>query len=370
MKSTLCLLFVLIVSVFATAPETFDVVFQTSQGDFVLSLNRTWSPNGVDHLFDLVTAQYYDINYFFRVIQSPTPFVAQWGINGNPSVSQKWNITIPDDPVVVSNTVGTVAYAAEMNGNTACCRTTQLFINYGDNSFLDKSGFAPIGVITQGFSNTMKFFSGYGENPDQTLIYEQGNSYLEANFPKLDYISTARISPDFFIVTFQSSAGPFDITVNRTWAPNSADRFYELIQAGYYDSNYVYKVIDTPIPFIAQWGINGDPKITAQWNTSIENDPLVVSNTIATVAFAGDIVNNKVINRNTQIFINYRSNPQLDQYGYAPFGFISYALTNTYSFYNQYGNSPSEQLYIQYGNEFIEENYPKLDYIKGAAIQN
>ncbi|KAF2073942.1 hypothetical protein CYY_004729 [Polysphondylium violaceum] len=205
MKKSLLVAFCIIV-VFAitgcnsqsTAPNTFNVLFETSIGNIELTLNRSWAPVGVDHFYDLIQANYYDQNAFFRVIQSPRPFVAQWGIAADPDISAKWNFTINDDPVVGnSNTIGTISYAAEMNSNNyACCRTTQLFINFGDNSFLDSMGFVPFGYVKSGLDVAMKFYSGYGEQPDQTLIYSEGNSYLQENFPLLDYLTSATIIND------------------------------------------------------------------------------------------------------------------------------------------------------------------------------
>eukprot|EP01133_Synstelium_polycarpum_P012634 gene12634-14840_t len=177
-----------------STPETFNVVFTTTQGDINLFVNRSWAPHGVDHFYTLLQANYYNENAFFRVIESPQPFVAQWGISGTPATSTKWNMTIPDDPISQSNLAGTVTYAAEMNSNNmACCRTTQLFINYVDNGFLDSEGFVPIGIITSGLENAKKFYSKYGENPDQDLIYTEGNAYLKKKFPKLDYLVSTKI---------------------------------------------------------------------------------------------------------------------------------------------------------------------------------
>ncbi|EGG20813.1 cyclophilin-type peptidylprolyl cis-trans isomerase [Cavenderia fasciculata] len=178
-----------------TAPDTFVVAFTTTKGSFSATFNRSWAPYGVDHFYTLIQAGYYNDNAFFRVIDQPRPFVAQWGIASDPAVSQKWNITIPEDSIVgISNVAATITYAAEMNSQgLACCRTTQLFINYGDNSFLDPEGFIPIGMITSGFNNVLQFYSGYGENVDQGLLYSQGAAYLK-NFPSLDYLQSATLS--------------------------------------------------------------------------------------------------------------------------------------------------------------------------------
>jgi len=173
------------------APDNFQVTFQTTKGEVQLNVTRSWSPYGVDRFYTLLNEKYYNDNGFFRVIAK---FVAQFGINGHPEISAKWeNKDIPNDPVVQSNLRGFVSFAAEMNGSKAYGRTTQLFINYVDNSYLDTYGFTPFAFITQGMSVIDSLYSDYGETPDQGQIYKQGNSYLSANFPKLDYLKTAVI---------------------------------------------------------------------------------------------------------------------------------------------------------------------------------
>jgi len=180
-----------VISAAQQAPETFVVTFNTSKGVFEVAVNRSWAPYGADRFYTLVTSQYYDGNAFFRVIDK---FVAQWGINGDPATSAKWeNLEIPNDPVVKSNLRGYVSYAAEMQGSKTCCRTTQLYLNYVDNSRLDQYGFSPFGFIQTGMSVADQFYNQYGEAPDQDQIYSQGNAYLKQNFPLLDYIVTATV---------------------------------------------------------------------------------------------------------------------------------------------------------------------------------
>jgi peptidyl-prolyl cis-trans isomerase A (cyclophilin A) len=125
--------------------------------------------------------------------------MAQFGMNGDPRVSAAWErLTIPDDPVKQSNKRGMVTFAAESAPNT---RLTQLFINYGDNANLDGLGFAPIGQVVDGMAVVDSLYPGYGEGapdgsgPSQDRIAAQGNAYLTKEFPKLDYIRTARIVP-------------------------------------------------------------------------------------------------------------------------------------------------------------------------------
>jgi len=178
-----------------TAPAKFQVKFDTSKGEFIIEVTRSWAPNGADRFYNLVKNGYYDNCRFFRVVAN---FMAQFGVSGNPKLNAAWaNANIKDDPVKQSNLRGSITYA--MAGPNT--RTTQLFINYRDeNAQLDKSGFAPFGKVTKGMSVVDAIYSGYGDmpsqggtGPDPTKIHYEGNTYLEKNFPKLDYIKTATI---------------------------------------------------------------------------------------------------------------------------------------------------------------------------------
>lgn len=178
-----------------TAPDSFRVRFQTTKGPFVVEVHRSWSPHGADRFYDLVTRGFFQDVRFFRVLDG---FVAQFGISGDPQVSAAWrSATIPADPVEHSNTRGTLTYA--MAAGRPDSRTTQLFINYRDNSALDSQGFAPIGEVVEGMSVVDGLYSGYGEGaprgqgPDQSKIQSEGNAYLEKAFPKLDYIQSAKV---------------------------------------------------------------------------------------------------------------------------------------------------------------------------------
>ena len=155
----------------------------TSKGPITMETHHSWAPNGVDRFGDLVAADFFNDARFFRVISG---FVAQFGINGTPSTNAMWSSrTLPDDPVVRTNTRGYVTYAQTSAPNS---RTTQLFINTVDNSFLDDMGFAPFALVTDGMDVVDQLDSEYGEQPDQDTISTGGNAYLTANFPNLDYI--------------------------------------------------------------------------------------------------------------------------------------------------------------------------------------
>ena len=178
-------------------PDQYKVRLQTTKGDVVILVHRDWSPLGADHFYELTKMGYYNDNYFFRALKG---FIVQWGINGDPQLNKTWSeINIHDDPPKVSNKVGTVVFAATGNPNS---RTTQVFINLGDNSqTLDSRGFTPFGEVVQGMENVQIVFMDYGEGapdgsgPSQGAIAEVGNPYLEEHFPKLDRIKKAVVVP-------------------------------------------------------------------------------------------------------------------------------------------------------------------------------
>jgi peptidyl-prolyl cis-trans isomerase A (cyclophilin A) len=170
-----------------TSGSTYKVDLETSRGPVVVEIDPGLAPNGADHFRRLVEAKYFDGARFYRVVPG---FVVQWGAAADPKVTAKWSPSIPDDPVKTSNVRGTITFAATNAPNS---RSTHLFINLGDNANLDGMGFAPIGKVVSGMDNVDKIYSGYGENPDQGQIAQSGNAYLSKQFPKLDYIKSARI---------------------------------------------------------------------------------------------------------------------------------------------------------------------------------
>lgn len=170
------------------APATFKAKFDTSAGAFVVEVHRDWAPNAADRFYNLVKNGFYNDCRFFRVVPN---FMVQWGINGDPNIQRNWaQANIKDDPVKESNTRGYITYAQSSAPNS---RSTQLFINFKDNSFLDSMRFAPFGKVSSGMDVVDKINNMYGEKPDQFMVQTQGNAYLNKNFPKLDYIKTATI---------------------------------------------------------------------------------------------------------------------------------------------------------------------------------
>jgi peptidyl-prolyl cis-trans isomerase A (cyclophilin A) len=177
-----------------TAPATYTVNFDTSAGSFVVTVHREWAPHGADRFYNLVKNGFYDNARFFRAIPN---FMVQFGIHGDPAISKVWrDARLPVDKVTESNRRGFITYAMGASPDT---RTTQVFINFRNNTNLDAMGFAPFGEVTSGMDVVDKIFTGYGEGaprgngPDQGRIQAEGNAYLMKSFPKLDYIKKATI---------------------------------------------------------------------------------------------------------------------------------------------------------------------------------
>lgn len=168
-------------------PDSFRVVFETTRGRFTLEAHRDWAPIGVDRLYQLVSAGALDDNAFFRVVPE---FIVQFGVPGDPKANARWDSQpIVDDPPAEKNRRGTIAFANKGPGS----RTSQLFVNLSDNTFLDRTGFVPVGRVVEGMSVVDSIYPAYREKPEYHLMAALGNEYLRRMFPKLDYILTARI---------------------------------------------------------------------------------------------------------------------------------------------------------------------------------
>jgi homoserine O-acetyltransferase len=178
------------------APDSFDVAFETSQGNFRVRVHRAWAPLGADRFHALVQRRFFDDQRFFRVRAG---FIAQFGLHSEPRVIAAWKrVTMPDDSARVTNRRGTLAYAF----TTANTRSTQIFINLADNTRLDAEGFAPFGEIVRGAGVIDRLYAGYDETAGggmragkQSAIEREGNTHLKRDFPKLDYIRRCRILP-------------------------------------------------------------------------------------------------------------------------------------------------------------------------------
>ncbi len=177
------------------APATYKAKFDTSKGTFVIQVTRAWAPQGADRFYNLVKNGFYDNVRFFRVISG---FMVQFGINGNPATMAHWReAQIKDDPVRQSNKRGMITFATA-GPNT---RTTQVFINFGNNAGLDGQGFAPFGQVVSGMKVVDALYAGYGEGapqgrgPEQGRLQAEGNAYLSKSFPKMDFVKKATIEP-------------------------------------------------------------------------------------------------------------------------------------------------------------------------------
>jgi peptidyl-prolyl cis-trans isomerase A (cyclophilin A) len=173
----------------AKAPADFKVSFTTTAGDFVVEVHRDWAPLGADRFYNLVRHGFFTNASFFRVVPN---FVVQFGLNADPAVNKAWaDADIKDDPVLQTNSRGRLVFATAGPGT----RTTQLFINFGDNGRLDGMGFAPFGEVVEGMDVVDKIYPAYGEQPSQDLITNQGDAYIAKNFPKIDKIKLAKVLP-------------------------------------------------------------------------------------------------------------------------------------------------------------------------------
>jgi peptidyl-prolyl cis-trans isomerase A (cyclophilin A) len=173
-------------------------------------------------------------------------------------------------------------------------------------------------------------------------------------------------APETFKAKFDTSKGAFVITVNRSWAPLGADRFYNLVKNGYYDDCRFFRALDG---FMVQFGINGDPAISAAWSGArIMKDPVKQSNKKGFVSFAQAADPNT---RTTQIFINLVDNARLDASNFSPFGDVTSGMSVVENLYTGYKSDPQNAVgrIFAEGNDFLTKQFPKLDYVKKATIE-
>jgi len=178
-------------------------------------------------------------------------------------------------------------------------------------------------------------------------------------------------APDVFKVDFDTSKGPFVVEVHRDWAPLGADHFYTLVKLGYYDGNRFFRYVRG---FIVQFGISGDPRANRMWaNANIPDDPVKRPNVKGTLVYATAGANT----RSAQLFINLKNNAaQLDSRGFAPFGTVVSGMDVVDSLYSGYGETapqggegPDPQNIETQGNEYLQNRFPRLDYIKKATVE-
>ena len=379
-------------------PEKFTVLFETTKGDFAVEFHRDWAPNGVGRIYELMMIKFFTDMRLFRVVEG---FVVQFGISGDPTLSRTWmNNNIPDDKPTQSNTEGMFTFAASSMPDS---RSTQVFINLHDNSNLDRMGFAPVGKVIFGMDVVKSFYAGYGEEPSglQERIGEMGNKFLDKEFPELDSIKRAVFikeivdmdavakrkfdedlqllkdrasgkypvgvserAPEVFKAKFESTRGTFVVECTRAWSPNGADRFFTLVKNGFYDGAKFFRVVPN---FIVQFGLPATADIGGKWITSyIEDDPFVVSNTLGTLSFAKPDRPNM---RATQIFINYKDNPSLDERGFTPFAKVVEGMDVVNQINAEYGEQPDQSSLRGRGNEYLDSEFPRLDGIVKVTIE-
>jgi peptidyl-prolyl cis-trans isomerase A (cyclophilin A) len=180
--------------------------------------------------------------------------------------------------------------------------------------------------------------------------------------------SRAERAPAQFRARFETTKGAFVIEVTRAWAPRGADRFYNLVRAGYYDDVAFFRVIAN---FMVQFGIHGDPAVNQVWREArIPDDPVSQSNKrgMVTYAMAGPDT------RTTQLFINFRDNAGLDGQGFSPFGRVVEGMTVVDALYSGYGEGaprgtgPDQGRAQMEGNAYLKNSFPRMDFVKTARI--
>ncbi len=170
------------------APDSFDIVFETSQGDMTVAVVRAWAPRGVDRLYYLAKHGFFDAMRFYKVQRD---FIAQFGFNGDPRVSAVWDtMSIKDDPSTRPHTAGSLAFASS-GPNT---RTTHLFFSVRDNEGLEQSGLTVVGRVVKGVEVLPRLYDVYGQGLGEERILKEGNVYLE-RFTEMDYIVRATVKP-------------------------------------------------------------------------------------------------------------------------------------------------------------------------------
>jgi peptidyl-prolyl cis-trans isomerase A (cyclophilin A) len=186
---------------------------------------------------------------------------------------------------------------------------------------------------------------------------------------ELDPALATAHSPELFLAEFTTTKGAFVMEVHRAWAPNGADRFYNLVKLGFYDDTRFFRAIPD---FMVQFGIPGDPQVAAKWkDASIADDPVVQSNLRGFVSFAQT---GRPNSRTTQIFICFENHPRLDATGFAPFAKVVRGMDVVDTLYKGYGegapngDGPSQERIQSDGNAYLDHEFPKLDRILSTRI--
>jgi peptidyl-prolyl cis-trans isomerase A (cyclophilin A) len=184
----------------------------------------------------------------------------------------------------------------------------------------------------------------------------------ESAKPPAATTAASTTAPDTFRVAFVTSRGPFTVEVDRALAPLGADRFYQLVTSGYFTDVRFFRVVPG---FVAQFGMNGDPKVNDEWQKkTILDDSVKTTNARGTIVFATSGPNSRA----NQFFINLVDNTRLDGMGFAPFGRVTDGMAVVDSIYSGYGEQPDQGQIGLKGNAYLTAAFPKLDYIKSATV--
>ena len=175
-------------------------------------------------------------------------------------------------------------------------------------------------------------------------------------------LEMARSAPAVFRVRFETTRGAFTVEATREWAPRGADRFYNLVRAGFYDGARIFRVVPG---FVMQFGLPKDPRLAAVWRDArINDDPVRASNARGTLTFATAGRNT----RTTQLFINFKDNPRLDGMGFAPFARVVEGMEVVDAVNAEYGERPDQGRIQAEGETYLAREFPRLDAIRKAVV--
>jgi cyclophilin family peptidyl-prolyl cis-trans isomerase len=169
-------------------------------------------------------------------------------------------------------------------------------------------------------------------------------------------------APAEFRVRFETTAGTFVAAFHRAWSPRGVDRLHELVRVGFFDDTTFFRVL----PQIAQFGMSGDPKVTAKWfDVTIPDDPARERNRRGTIALGRTPGPDS---RTTHVFVNLRDNPMLDDGKFPPIGEVVEGMEVVDRLYAGYGERPSQQEIARRGDAYLEAEWPRLSRIVRAAV--
>jgi len=370
----------------AKSPARFCVAMRATNGGFTVEAVRDWSPHGVQRFWELVRAGFYDDDNGGKggigVFRNAAGFVSQFGIHGTPAIAQRWDAdTIEDDPMVagVGNYRGYITFA--MAGPHS--RGSQLFVNLRNNNFLDdRGGFPPIARCIDNCEIAYGFEKKYGENPSQSRLYGEGNAYLRAEFPDLDYFTGAKVTacpPPPVSVRCATTKGVITLAVHHEWAPHGAARFLRLIDAGYFNASVpLFRCLPG---WLCQFGRTKNPDVTQRvlgWGP-IDDDPQWLDLSSAAkpwmrkglLSYAGAGPNTRwgeffFATGNVHLGRSPWEVPFAELVGDVSFGTLD-AFYTGYGELQQFGGGAPDQGRIRQEGAAYLDGFPDLDYITGCS---